>query len=159
MGLDMYLLKKGKNDKRKVEEIWEEVGYWRKVNQVHKYLVDNAQDGNDDCGYHIVKKELFEDLISRCEEILNKVVVRDGMVEVGRSWKDGVEKPLLAESVIVINPEVCEELLPRQVGFFFGGASYDGYYLDDLKDTISICKNILDSTDFENEEIYYHSSW
>ena len=159
MGLDMYLLKKRKDDKRKVEEIWDEVGYFRKVNAVHKYLVDQAQEGKDDCGYHKVKKEVLEDLVKRCEEVLNKVVLRDGMVEIGRKYQNGKEEPILSESVIVINPEVCEELLPTQDGFFFGGISYNGYYLDDLKDTINICNNILSDTDFTKEEIYYHSSW
>ena len=27
----------------------EEVGYWRKANAIHKWFVDNVQDGNDDC--------------------------------------------------------------------------------------------------------------
>ena len=69
MGLDMYLSRKkyiGANwehrgitgtidikqkdksipiDFNKVTYIEEEVGYWRKANQIHKWFVDNCQDG------------------------------------------------------------------------------------------------------------------
>ena len=44
-------------------------------------------------------------------------------------------------------------------GFFFGGTEYDEYYFEDIKDTIEIIKNVLETTDFDKEMIYYVSSW
>ena len=43
--------------------------YWRKVNAVHKWFVDNVQRGEDDCGEYYVPnsklKELLETEIGR----------------------------------------------------------------------------------------------
>lgn len=50
-------------------------------------------------------------------------------------------------------------LLPTQDGFFFGGTGYDSYYLDNVKDTIKIIEDVLASTNFENQCIFYESSW
>ena len=41
--------------------IIEQVGYWRKANQIHNWFVENVQDGEDDCCYHNeVTKEYLE---------------------------------------------------------------------------------------------------
>ena len=73
MGLDMYL--KGKvfldynsperEDIAKMLEIDEydvsavtvELGYWRKANHIHKWFVDNVQNGVDNCGEYLVSKQ------------------------------------------------------------------------------------------------------
>ena len=47
--------------------IYEEVGYWRKANAIHKWFVDNIQDGNDDCGDYEVSKEQLEELLRVCK--------------------------------------------------------------------------------------------
>lgn len=47
------------------KNIIEQVGYWRKANAIHKWFVDNIQDGEDDCGYYEVAPEYLED----CEDI------------------------------------------------------------------------------------------
>jgi hypothetical protein len=92
MGLDMYLYKKnyirqgdwykpevvnevivktgGEVDKHikpeRVKYVVEEVGYWRKANQIHKWFVDNVQKGNDDCGNYYVDREDLENLLDLC---------------------------------------------------------------------------------------------
>ena len=85
MGLDMYLTKKTylgtkwehrnvklkikvlHNEKevdlninpKKVDDISEEVMCWRKANHIHKWFVDNVQEGVDDCRlYHITLGEI-----------------------------------------------------------------------------------------------------
>jgi hypothetical protein len=93
MGLDMYLYRKtyvknwdstnkwevnitvgGKPtyiDPEKITYITEEVGYWRKANAVHKWFVDNVQNGNDDCGEYYVSPEKMEELLNLCQAVLN----------------------------------------------------------------------------------------
>lgn len=128
MGLDMFLGRMSRNVGPSYE-FSEEIGYWRKANQIHKWFVDKVQDGIDDCEFHReVTEEDLEELINTCREVL--------------------ETPILAE-----------ELLPTQSGFFFGETSYDEYYFDDLKNTIEICENALKTTDFDTQAIYYISSW
>jgi len=68
MGLDMYL-KKG--PKVHIGEVYyEEVAYWRKANYIHKWFVDNVQNGVDDCGAYRVSKEKLQELY----DILNEVI-------------------------------------------------------------------------------------
>lgn len=47
-----------------------EVCYWRKVNSVHQWFVDNCQDGNDDCRQSVVGREQLKNLLEACEEIV-----------------------------------------------------------------------------------------
>lgn len=46
-----------------------EVAYWRKVNSVHQWFVDNCQDGVDDCRQVYVGREQLENLLQACKEI------------------------------------------------------------------------------------------
>ena len=82
MGLDMYLYgvkyyskyerDENKNYVRdkthihKTEEI-----YWRKANEIHAWVVDNCQYGEDDCYPHEVTEEQLVELKELCEEALN----------------------------------------------------------------------------------------
>jgi hypothetical protein len=96
MGLDMYLYKKSyllsgdwiKEEAResvtitkggqphpniksdRVKYIIEEVGYWRKANAIHKWFVDNVQDGVDNCSIYDVSTSQLEDLLSLCKTVL-----------------------------------------------------------------------------------------
>jgi hypothetical protein len=94
MGLDMYLNKrtyvqrwehnrpeeqysvevtKGgkptKIDPKRVKYIIEEAGYWRKQNQIHRWFVENIQNGTDDCGEYYVSKADLETLLELCEKV------------------------------------------------------------------------------------------
>jgi hypothetical protein len=97
MGLDMYLTRKtyvkqwshqkpedqfevtitkgGKPydgiDISNVTNIEEEVGYWRKANQIHRWFVDNVQNGVDNCGEYSVSKGELEELRNICTEVFN----------------------------------------------------------------------------------------
>lgn len=114
-----------------VKSIIQEVGYWRKANHIHKWFVNNVQDGIDDCDYHReVTKEDLEKLLTICEEI--------------KSNDDFT---------------VAMEKLPTTSGFFFGGTEYDEWYMYAIEETIKICKKVLEETDFGTEMIYYRSSW
>jgi hypothetical protein len=95
MGLDMYLSKKTYvkqwehqgDDNFKVEVtkkgeavshikserisyIEEEVGYWRKANQIHNWFVQNVQEGEDDCGNYYVEESQLEELLELCKKVL-----------------------------------------------------------------------------------------
>jgi hypothetical protein len=94
MGLDMYLTKKtyvgAHYEHRKVtgdlfikvedrvlpikfnriSEIIEQVGYWRKVNAIHKWFVDNVQKGVDDCDEYEVSYEKLLELKALCKKAL-----------------------------------------------------------------------------------------
>lgn len=93
MGLDMYLTKKtyvgGNYEFNKVEGnvklnvrgnelpvrldrltyVIEDVGYWRKANQIHKWFVDNVQGGVDDCSKYTVEVEKLKELLRICKKV------------------------------------------------------------------------------------------
>jgi hypothetical protein len=58
-------------DKVQMPHIYLEVsvGYWRKLNAVHKWFVDNCQNGEDDCRTSYVGREQLIELKSICQQI------------------------------------------------------------------------------------------
>lgn len=55
----------------KPREVEFEVGYWRKANAIHKWFVDNVQEGNDDCGDYWVSDEKVDELLDICKKVLD----------------------------------------------------------------------------------------
>ena len=51
-------------------EISFEAAYWRKANHIHKWFVDNVQEGVDNCGEYYVSRDTLEELVSVCEDVL-----------------------------------------------------------------------------------------
>lgn len=140
--------------------IMEEVGYWRKANQIHNFFVENVQDGEDDCSYHNeCTKKILEDLLDKCYKVLTGSIMMIGQVKNGQQYVDGEWVDCMEPGKVIINPEVAEELLPSCRGFFFGSTEYDEYYMQDIEDTIKIIKNVLATTDFETQMLAYCSSW
>ena len=92
MGLDMYLYKKhyignqykkSKDklriiNKRKlnikdknISEITENIAYWRKANQIHKWFVDNIQKGQDNCKEYNVNHDSLQKLLTLIIKVLD----------------------------------------------------------------------------------------
>ena len=42
------------------------VAYWRKVNSVHGWFVNNVQNGEDDCGEYYVSHSKLKELVNAC---------------------------------------------------------------------------------------------
>lgn len=57
-------------DPKNIRYITDEIMYWRKANGIHKWFVDNVQNGNDDCNEYVVEKEQLEKLINTIKEII-----------------------------------------------------------------------------------------
>jgi len=139
MGLDMYLTARRKlynfkdEEKKKAEEVRKlfpdmfksgnlnttgvsfEVGYWRKANAIHKWFVDNCQEGVDNCQGHYVGREKLIELKELCKKILKEHT-----------------------------QEIAEELMPVEQGFFFGTYEYDEWYWGSLEETIKIINKCLE---------------
>lgn len=160
MGLDMYLLKGKKEVANDNWEVLEEVGYLRKANQIHAWMVDNVQDGEDDCGYYEVSREKVEELHEVCAKIIGaSKLIRSSMIVNGRTLENRKWKPNYVDGYTIANPEVAQKSLPTQGGFFFGSTEYDQYYYVDVLHTLKFLTDILMDTNFETEKIIYTSSW
>ncbi len=146
-------------DPAKVSEVIESVGYWRKANQIHKWFVDNTQDGEDRNGDSEVSREQLKELLALCRKVKEVAILEKGMVKNGqRSTKTGWED-IMVEGEVIVNAEQVAELLPTQSGFFFGGTGYDGYYMRDIDNTIKILEALpLDDADI-NVSYRYIASW
>jgi hypothetical protein len=98
MGLDMYLYKKTyvqqwsfESDEEKhhvtvkkggkalrhikpsrVAYVIEQVGYWRKSNQIHRWFVNNVQKGVDDCGEYYVSSDQLKVLMEECNKVIKE---------------------------------------------------------------------------------------
>lgn len=181
MGLDMYLTEKvyvggnyahnsvegsisvfrGGNELRipldRVTYVEMEAVYWRKANAIHKWFVDNVQDGEDNCAEYYVSQEQLKDLYEIVCKVLSKVKTEQGKCEAGSMYSNGKETILYEEGRVILNPEVCEELLPSEGGFFFGNTEYNEWYLNDLEHT----KVALEELDLDNNQnnFFYTSSW
>lgn len=53
----------------KPKEVTFEVGYWRKANAIHKWFVDNVQEGKDDCGDYWVPDQKVDELLAACRAV------------------------------------------------------------------------------------------
>ena len=94
----------------RVKYVVEEVAYWRKANAIHKWFIDNVQEGKDDCGqYDVSRKDLqklLQDIISvlNCRESAGEKLPAEGGfffggTEYGGNYFDDLEytKSILAE--------------------------------------------------------------
>ena len=93
MGLDMYLTAKkyvsNYNDDdqalstelmqhfpelaadQTIQEVTVRVGYWRKANHIHKWFVDNVQEGEDNCKNYYVGRVQLDSLRALCQQVLD----------------------------------------------------------------------------------------
>ena len=136
MGLDMYLYRasmeiEGESCARTIK--LEEVAYWRKQNAIHKWFVDNVQEGVDNCALYFVSETHLKKLLVECKKVLENPTVENAM-----------------------------RILPTVSGFFFGGTDLNDefeleYYLEGLKYTVQVLRELLN--DNEDEFYYYQSSW
>jgi hypothetical protein len=145
MGLDMFLNKQM------------EVGYWRKANAIHKWFVENVQDGEDDCRHAYVNREQLQELLDTCKKVKAASKLVDGKIKNGSQFtKEKGWEPIMEDGQYIEDPTVAKELLPTQEGFFFGSTEYDQYYLQDIEETIAIIEEALAG---EGGSFWYHSSW
>lgn len=147
----------------KVNYIEQSVAYWRKANQIHRWFVENIQNGTDDCGEYGLTKEKAKELLDVCNKVLASSKLIEGVVKNGERFVNGVWMPILEEGKKIEDSKTAEELLPSASGFFFGGTDYDEYYYQGVKYTAEVLDEILrtDNPDKEYFEhsYYYSSSW
>ena len=135
MGLDMYLYGATMkiNGETLTSEIkLEEAAYWRKHNAIHNWMVENIQDGVDNCAMYSLTDSDLNELLEACNKVLANPTVENAM-----------------------------KILPTKTGSFFGGTDLTDeyefkYYLGGLKYTVRIIKQILKRN---YEYYYYRASW
>lgn len=120
----------------RIKYVTEELIVWRKFNALHKWFVDNVQNGEDDCGEYYVTRKKLETLLSILKEVILLKPDEGGTVDV----------------------EKLNRLFPTASGFFFGDTSYDGWYFQNVEETIEKLEAELAEDEGESD-YYYDSSW
>jgi len=109
----------------RVTHIVEEIGYWRKQNQIHQWFVENVQNGVDNCGEYCVSKVQLEDLLEICKKILNDNSLAEellpttsgfffGGTEYDEWYFDGIKNTI----------EILEEALSDNSGDYYYSSSW-----------------------------------
>ena len=138
-------------NKKRVTNVVEEVGYWRKANHIHAWFVVNCQNGEDDCRNAYVSKEQLEELKQLCKQVKDYLDTCEKVYD--EEYKDYY--------VLKVDKKIMESHLPTQSGFFFGGTDYDRWYYESLDSTIDIIDEAFKGKeDFGwGVEFEYNSSW
>jgi hypothetical protein len=110
-----------------------EVGRWNRANQIHRWFVENVQNGLDDYRAYPVSREQLQGLHDAIDTILKARLQKE-------------------------RDELAVRLLPTQPGFFFGDTDYSDSYYDDLTHTRDILLHAL-SDEFKNWSFLYQASW
>lgn len=183
MGLDMYFEKRtyvknwnhmketekthvtitGKASKHikpdRITNITEEIGYLRKANAIHNWIVENVADGVDDCN----DVYLSRDDIKKLLDTINEVLENSKLVQKGKRTETLLDKDGLAQkevpNMVIEDTSVAERLLPPTNGCFFGSTEYDDWYIKDLKEAKKICESLLDDGKELMSDFYYRASW
>ena len=147
------------------------VGYWRKANSIHGWIVRNLAEGVDECQRINMSRE---DLISLRDSCVKELDNRSNALPIKEpksiSISDTGDESLVATSIanaikqeaLKKNTEVALadplELAPTS-GFFFGNTEKDEYYYSDIEHTVDMLNSLLAGTQDEAYSFYYQASW
>lgn len=116
-------------DQLRFADVRVQLAYWRKANEIHNFFISECADGKDDCSPVYVFRKNLNELLRRCNLILETKDV-----------------------------EIAKNTLPTKSGFFFGGTEYDEYYFQSLEETKKVLENILQNSQ-DDWEFEYQASW
>ena len=118
--------------------IFEQLARIPKANQIFNWFIQNVMNGEPSKKHYNVTK----DQLSMLLDALNKV--KNSISEVG-----------------IVNEKVAKCVMPvlTNGGYFFGTTEYDAIYTAQIIDAIDIINNILSTTDFNEQAIYFNATW
>lgn len=124
-----------------------QVGYWRKFNALHNYIVEKFANGEDHCQEIYIGEDGLKQILNICKKVHEDL----------KTCPKTIEKGDFGEYEIY-ESEVAKELLPPASGFFFGSLKIDEWYKQDIEYTIELCEDVLKVAD-KVESIIYDASW
>lgn len=129
MGLDMFLTVRKKNNPFFDWNNDVEDVYFGKLNWIRNWFVKHLELNENECAEDVLVPK------EKLEELLSDV------------------------RAVLNNHDLAEQLLPTKGGFFFCGTDYSDYYFDSLIGVETEILELLTTTDFETEDVYYDESW
>ena len=140
------------------------VGYWRKANAIHGWIVREVADNVDECQRIDLDRKDLVRLRDECVNALSNRASATPAVETTKTIKEGegidiaktIMNEMLAQRENITTLTVDEPLAPI-AGFFFGSTEKDEYYYKDLEYTVETINSLLANGD--EWEYYYRASW
>jgi hypothetical protein len=146
------------------------VGYWRKANAIHGWIVRNLADGVDECQRIFMSREDIVKLRDACVKALDNrsnalpnkegksIEIKDiGESDVVNSIANAMKQEALKKNTTVALADPLE--LEPTAGFFFGNTEKDEYYYSDVERTVDMLNFLLASAQDEDYSFYYQASW
>ena len=130
------------------------VGYWRKANAIHGWIIDKCGKGVDECQTIYLSDEDLLNLRNDCIKALANPN-REYQIENNKvfyqlcDYLNKLEQPITVENY--------ENPLQPVEGFFFGGNELSDYYFYQLEYTIDLITSLLESDQELN--FTYQASW
>lgn len=148
------------------------IGYWRKANAVHGWIVRNCAQGVDECQRIDMDRE---DLVALRQACLIGLQDRDNAIpdenEIHIDGSSGNSAEAVADIIQAIKRESQNSNtsieavidpnnpIPPIGGFFFGSTAKDEYYYHQLANTVETINSILASDPDDTYRYYYRASW
>jgi hypothetical protein len=73
--------------------------------------------------------------------------------------KENLEDLIKDCKIVLCNHSLAGDILPTSSGFFFGSTDYDEWYFKDLEETIEKLEEVIEETDWDNEDVAYYEWW
>lgn len=127
--------------------IFDQLARLVKANQIFNWFIKNVMNDKPDAEYHEIAREQLVELLDAC------INVRNGFTLIEHDEDDG--------DTYAVNEEIAKAFLPimEEQGYFFGTKQYDANYARHIVEMIDILENILNTTDFEKETVYFNATW
>lgn len=127
--------------------IFEQLARFVKANQIFNWFIKFIMNNDVNQEYYEVTETQLKNLLNVCKQVKNGFT----LVGTDNYYGDQYE----------VDVEVASKLLPimEERGYFFGTKNYGKAYVKQVLEAIDIIKKILDTTDFENETVYFNAIW
>jgi hypothetical protein len=142
------------------------VGYWRKANAIHGWIVRECAGGVDECQRIYISREKLTELRDLCVNALanrdtaTPAVDKTISIDLEAS-EDKVPLAIMSEIMRqrdnINSTAVIDDPLAPTSGFFFGSTEKDEWYYKDLEHTIGIINSLIANDD--DWSYYYQASW
>ena len=128
------------------------IGYFRKHHSIHKWFVNNIQNGNDDCGRYEIQLKDIENLKELCEEILSHVTKekREPKFYTGSDGEQHEVWQMDKYTVDEEGKEIIDEKLPSH-----HQSIYDTKYTDDYFWTLENAIEVLGKVIYICQENFF----
>ena len=128
--------------------LFEELAKLVKQNHIFNWVVQNITHGKLDNSHYELTESQLNKLLEACEK------VEDGFTPIGINQ-------YTHENEYEVDSSIAKEILPlmEKKGYFFGLSTYNNSYAQAVINTAEIIRNILDTTDFDKQTVYFNAIW